>query len=47
MSLHVGKRCRIEFEGGMKADAWRVIRGGGRGEDAVDDATMKVDVLLE
>lgn len=47
--LHVGKRRRAEFvgKGGMKADARRVIRGDGRLGEAVDDAAMEVDVLIQ
>jgi hypothetical protein len=44
-SLHVGERRRVEFEGGMKADARRLVRGivciGSRLEDAIDDAAME------
>ena len=29
-SLHLGKRRRVECEGGMKADAWHIVRGAGR-----------------
>ena len=45
--LHVGKGCRVKFEGGMKADASRIIRGGGRFEYPVDDATIELDVLIQ
>ena len=43
-SLHAGKRRRIESvgKGGMKADARRIIRGDGRLEYSVDDATMEM-----
>ena len=46
---HVGKRRRVERvgTGGMKADARRLIRGLGRLEDAVDDAAMEMDVLVQ
>jgi len=50
-SLHVGERRRVEFEGGMKADARRLVRGivciGSRLEDAIDDAAMEMDVLVQ
>ena len=48
-SLHVSKRRRIESvgKGGMKADARRVIRGDGRLEYPVDDATVKVHMLVQ
>ena len=45
--LHVGKRRCVKFEGGMKADARRIVRGDGRLEDAVDDATVEMDVLIQ
>ena len=45
--LHVGKRRRVKFEGGMKADARRRDRGDGRLEYPVDDATVEVDVLVQ
>jgi hypothetical protein len=45
--LHVGKRRRVEFvgEGGMKAEARRLVQGDGRLEDPVDDVRL-VPVLL-
>ena len=47
--LHVGKRRRVQSvgKGGMKGDARRIIRGDGRLEDAVDDAAVEMDVLVE
>ena len=47
--LHVGKRRRVELtgKGGMKADARRLIRGDGRFEYPVDDATVELDVLVQ
>ena len=41
--LHVGERRRVKFEGGMKADARRIVWGNGRLEDPVDDAAMKTE----
>ena len=45
--LHVGKRRRAELtgKGGMEGHARRLVRGDGRLEDAVDDATVEMDVL--
>ena len=47
--LHVGKRRRVELTamGGMKGNARRLIRGDGRLEHAVDDATVEMDVLVQ
>ena len=47
--LHVGKRRRVESvgKGGMKGDARRIIRGDGRLEYPVDDATVEMDMLVQ
>jgi len=47
--LNVGKRRRVESvgKGGMKDDARRIIRGDGRLEYSVDDATMEMDMLVQ
>ena len=47
--LHVGKRRRVEVVGksGMKGDARRLVRGDGRLEEAVDDAAVEMDVLVQ
>ena len=47
--LYIGKRRRVEFvgKGGMKGGARRLVRSDGRFEDAVDDAAMKMDVLVQ
>ena len=38
---YVGKRRRVKFQGGMKADARRLVRRDDWREDPVDDAAMK------
>ena len=37
----------VKSEGGMKADARRISRSDDRREDAFDDATVEVDLLVQ
>ena len=45
--LHVGKRRRVKFEGGMKGDARRIVQGDGWFKYPVDDAAVEVYVLVQ
>ena len=47
--LPVGKPRHVESvgKGGMKGDARRLVRGDGRLEEAVDDAAVEIDVLVQ
>ncbi len=46
-SLDVGKRRRVKFDGSMKADTRRIVRGDGRLEYPVDDAAVEMAVLVQ
>jgi|688.fasta_scaffold101954_2 hypothetical protein len=45
--LHVGKRRRVESEGGMNADARRIVRDKGWLEAPVNSAAVEMVVLVQ